>query len=75
LHHPAEITFYDELGVHRTATAEEIRDSFRALVRILHPDHQTDPQLKEMAERQMRKLNRVYAVLSDAPVGRAGRLA
>jgi hypothetical protein len=66
LQHPAEITFYEELGVHPTATGDEIRDSFRALVRILHPDHQTDPQLKEMAERQMRKLNRIYAVLSDS---------
>jgi curved DNA-binding protein CbpA len=65
VHRPAEITFYDELGVAATATPEEIRDSFRALVKILHPDHQTDPQLKEIAERQMRKLNGVYTVLSD----------
>ena len=66
MHHAAEITFYDELGVAPNATQEQIRDSFRALVRILHPDHQTDEQLKEIAERQMRKLNRIYAVLSDA---------
>lgn len=65
MHRPAEITFYDELGVAPNATHEEIRDSFRALVRIVHPDHQTDEQLKEIAERQMRKLNRIYSVLSD----------
>jgi curved DNA-binding protein CbpA len=62
---PGEITYYEELGIEETASAEEIRDSFRALARLLHPDQQSDPQLKDMAERQMRKLNRVYAVLSD----------
>jgi curved DNA-binding protein CbpA len=61
-----EITFYEELGVESGASPEEIRDAFRSLVRLLHPDQQTDPQLKEIAEKQMRKLNRIYAVLSDA---------
>jgi hypothetical protein len=65
LHPLSELTYYDELGVASTAGPEEVRDSFRALVRIVHPDHQTDPQLKEIAEQQMRKLNRIYAVLSD----------
>jgi hypothetical protein len=64
-HRPDEITFYEELGVAPGASPEEIRNAFRALVRLFHPDHQTDPQLKDIAERQMRKLNRVYAVLSD----------
>ncbi len=62
---PGEITYYEELGVENTASADEIRDAFRALARLLHPDQQTDPQLKEIAERQMRKLNRIYGVLSD----------
>jgi len=61
---PGEITYYEELGIGETASAEEIRDAFRALARLLHPDQQADPQLKEIAERQMRKLNRIYAVLS-----------
>lgn len=62
---PGEITYYEELGVENTASADEIRDAFRALARLLHPDAQTDPQLKEIAERQMRKLNRIHGVLSD----------
>jgi len=65
LQRAGEITFYEELGVARDATSEEIRDSFRALARLLHPDQQTDPQLKEIAERQMRKVNHIYSVLSD----------
>jgi curved DNA-binding protein CbpA len=60
-----EITFYDELGLAPDASAEEIRDAFRLNVRLLHPDQHTDPQLKEIAEAQMRKLNRIYSVLCD----------
>ena len=64
-HRPDEITFYEELGVAPAASPDEIRDAFRALVRLLHPDQQTDAQLKNIAENQMRKLNRIYSVLSD----------
>jgi curved DNA-binding protein CbpA len=64
-HWAGEITYYEELGVAPDASPEQIHDGFRSLVRLLHPDQQTDPQLKEIAERQMRKINRIYAVLSD----------
>jgi curved DNA-binding protein CbpA len=60
-----DISFYDELGLEPGATADSIRETYRSLVRLLHPDQQTDPQLKSVAEAQMRKLNRIYAVLSD----------
>jgi hypothetical protein len=62
---PGEITYYEELGVESTVTQEQIRDAYRALVRLLHPDQQTEPQLRNAAELQMRKLNRIHAVLSD----------
>lgn len=61
----SELTYYDELGVGPDATPEEIREAFRAMARLLHPDQQTDPALREMAERQMRKLNQINSVLSD----------
>ena len=60
-----ELTYYDELGVPRNASAEQIKDAFRGLARLLHPDQHVDAQLKSLAELQMRKLNRIYAVLSD----------
>jgi hypothetical protein len=60
-----ELSFYEEFGVEPTSSAEEIHDAFRALARLLHPDQHPDPALKEIAERQMRKINRIYAVLSD----------
>jgi hypothetical protein len=65
LNRAGEIDYYEELGVDRNATPEEIRDSFRSLVRLLHPDHQRDENLKAIAETQLRKVNRIYAVLSD----------
>src|SRR5271170_43945 len=66
LNRPTEINFYEELGVAADASPDEIRDAFRSLARLLHPDQQTDLQLKKMAEIQMRKLNPIYAVLSDS---------
>lgn len=63
--HAGEITFYEELGLTRGASPDQIREAFRTLARLLHPDQQTDMSLKEAAEKQMRKLNRIYAVLSD----------
>lgn len=61
----ADVDYYDQLGVARTASTEEIRHAYRSLVRLLHPDHQTDPHLKEAAEAQLRKLNRIHAILID----------
>ena len=60
-----DITFYEELGVEPAASADQVRETYRSLVRLLHPDQQTDPQLKAIAETQMRKLNRIHAILSD----------
>jgi hypothetical protein len=60
-----DIDFYEELGVEPHASADTVRETYRSLVRLLHPDQQTDPQLKAIAEAQMRKLNRIYGVLSD----------
>ena len=60
-----EINYYEQLGVEPTASAEQIRETHRSLVRLLHPDQQTDMQLKAAAEAQMRILNRIYSVLSE----------
>ncbi len=64
-HRDGEITYYEELGINPDASPDQIRDAFRLNVRLLHPDQQTDPQLQDIAGRQLRKLNRIYAVLSD----------
>jgi hypothetical protein len=60
------LSYYDDLGVAQDATPEQIRESYRTLVRLLHPDQQTDPTLKRSAEAQLRRINRIAAILGDA---------
>jgi DnaJ domain len=59
------LSYYEDLGVAPDASPEQIRETYRALARLLHPDPHTDPVLKRAAEGQMRRLNAIYAVLSD----------
>lgn len=56
---------YEELGIATTATAEQVRDAYRAIAKLLHPDQQRDDDLRRMADIQMKRLNAIYAVLSD----------
>ena len=41
------MNFYEELGVPPDAPLAAIRDAYRNVARLLHPDAQTDPVLKE----------------------------
>jgi curved DNA-binding protein CbpA len=59
------MTFYEELGIPPGSSPELIHDAYRNLARLLHPDAHTDPALKRSAEAQMKRINRMYSVLSD----------
>lgn len=61
--------YYEELGLERSATPEEIHGAYRNVTRLLHPDQQQDAELRRLAECQMRRLNSIYGVLSN-PAGR-----
>jgi hypothetical protein len=59
------LSYYDDLGVTPHASPDEIREAYRTLVRLFHPDQQKDPALKRAAEGQMRRINECYEVLAD----------
>jgi molecular chaperone DnaJ len=56
-------SFYDILGVSRSASEKEIRQAYRKLARKHHPD--VNPGDKQ-AEERFKEINRAYEVLSDA---------
>jgi hypothetical protein len=58
--------YYLELGVARNASTQEIRNAYKRRAQAIHPDKQTDEKLRKQAEDQMRALNRIMAVLTDA---------
>ncbi|MGA2186460.1 MAG: DnaJ domain-containing protein [Bryobacteraceae bacterium] len=58
--------YYEELGVPRSASQDEIRRAWKRLARLFHPDLQTDPEMRETAELQMRRLNHILSVLTQS---------
>lgn len=54
---------YQELGVSRTASADEIRKAFRKLAKQNHPD--TNPDNKE-AEERFKRVSAAFDILGDA---------
>ncbi|MBK9169231.1 MAG: J domain-containing protein [Bryobacterales bacterium] len=65
------MNYYEELGLERNASDAAIRDAYRKLCRLLHPDqYEGDAALRRLAECQMRRLNEVHETLAD-PARRA----
>jgi molecular chaperone DnaJ len=58
----AKRDYYEILGVPRTASADELKVTFRKLARQYHPDVSDAPD----AEERFKELNEAFAVLSDA---------
>jgi curved DNA-binding protein len=54
--------YYETLGVARTATPEEIKQAFRKLARIHHPDVAKN---KTAGEAKFKEINEAYEVLGD----------
>ncbi|CDO75734.1 hypothetical protein BN946_scf184921.g10 [Trametes cinnabarina] len=63
--------YYSILNLPKTASDHEIRERYRQLSIIFHPDKQTDERRKEAATERFLELQKAYEVLSD-PVTRAG---
>src|SRR5580658_3191736 len=54
--------YYQTLGVERTATPEDIKQAFRKLARIHHPDVAKN---KAAGEAKFKEINEAYEVLGD----------
>lgn len=57
------LNYYDFLGVHSTATADEIKRAYQKLAKVYHPDK--NPGHIQEAEEKFKYLGEAYATLSD----------
>jgi predicted Zn-dependent protease with MMP-like domain len=59
--------YYEILGIHHTATLEEIRQAYRKLVKTWHPDRFVgeDEQIRQEAESRIRQITEAYSVLTN----------
>jgi len=59
------MNFYEEFGLSRSASSEEIRQAHKNLARLLHPDRCQDETVRPLAERQMQRVNAIFTLLED----------
>ncbi|KYG63713.1 hypothetical protein AZI86_12855 [Bdellovibrio bacteriovorus] len=63
----AEKNFYETLGVEKTATQEEIKKAWKALVRQYHPDrYMSDPAAAKEASAKLAVINAAESIIGDA---------
>jgi curved DNA-binding protein CbpA len=60
------MTYYEELGLSARATEAEVKRSYKRLTLLLHPDQHRDPEIRALAEVQMKRLNEIVGILADA---------
>jgi curved DNA-binding protein len=60
-------THYQTLGIPQQATADDIKHSYRSLIKRFHPDlFPSGSRAHAEAESRMREINLAYAALSNA---------
>ncbi|KAJ2231659.1 hypothetical protein IWW45_005418 [Coemansia sp. RSA 485] len=63
---PADASdYYAALNVARTASTDEIRDAYRRMSRMFHPDRHHTPIQRQRAQRQFQATQLAYEVLTD----------
>jgi curved DNA-binding protein CbpA len=59
------VNHFEELGLGRSAGPDEIRQAYRSLASLLHPDRQRTDQHRRLADLQMKRLNAAIETLLD----------
>ncbi|KAI7817740.1 hypothetical protein BC939DRAFT_402258 [Gamsiella multidivaricata] len=62
---PPQLDYYAVLNLSKTASEDDIKDSYKRLSRIFHPDKHSDPALKQAAETKFHVINKAFEVLSN----------
>ncbi|GAB5588185.1 hypothetical protein Unana1_03085 [Umbelopsis nana] len=60
---PKDADYYGILNVPKEATEEDIKDSYKKLCRVFHPDKHTDPEKQQAAAAQFQNIQKAYEVL------------
>ncbi|HEX8146797.1 MAG TPA: J domain-containing protein [Pyrinomonadaceae bacterium] len=68
--------YYELLGVSPGASARELKDAYRDLAKVWHPDRFShDPRLQQKAQEKLKEINEAYALLTSGNAGRRTRPA
>ena len=56
--------YFSALDLPATATPQQIKDAYRELVKVWHPDRFGDEKLKDRANAKLKEINEAYEKLS-----------
>ncbi len=66
MHFNPENNHYVTLGMHRSASPEQVRERWKKLMLLYHPDRQTKEAGEEWVTERAKTVNEAYSVLKDA---------
>ena len=58
-------TYYEILEIEKTASKDEIKNSYKKLALKYHPDRNQDYNKKEQCEDKFKEISEAYEILSD----------
>ncbi|KAJ1935072.1 hypothetical protein EC988_008602, partial [Linderina pennispora] len=62
---PGSTDYYAVLNLPRSASTDDVRDAYKRLSRVFHPDRHRQAERREWAQRQFHVIQRAYEILTD----------